>query len=107
MPADFLFVVEPEEIFCNSEIRFFNQPVGIILAETMELAYEAAKLVEILYAGNGKQNYYNFNIFKMIKPFDSNLILLHKREKHMTMRNVAISRFLFFINSFVNLRNFF
>lgn len=49
MPENFLFVVEPEEIFCSSKILFHNQPVGIILADTFELANEAAKVVIVKY----------------------------------------------------------
>ncbi|CAG9811454.1 unnamed protein product [Chironomus riparius] len=49
MPENFLFVSEPEEIFCSSKILFHNQPVGIILADTFELANEAAKLVVVKF----------------------------------------------------------
>jgi xanthine dehydrogenase molybdopterin-binding subunit B len=53
MPSNFLFVSEPEEIFCSSEVKFYNQPVGIILAKTNELAKKAAELVEVLYEQEG------------------------------------------------------
>ncbi|XP_070499176.1 xanthine dehydrogenase-like [Chironomus tepperi] len=52
MPKNYLFVVEPEEIFCESKVLFYNQPVGIIVAERFELAQYAAKLVVISYAEN-------------------------------------------------------
>lgn len=54
MAKDYLFVVEPEEIFCASTIKFFNQPVGIILAETFELASRAAELVRVAYSYEGE-----------------------------------------------------
>lgn len=54
MPKDYLFVSEPEEIFCSSKVLFYNQPVGIIVADSFELAQYAAKLVVISYAENGK-----------------------------------------------------
>ncbi|XP_039446739.1 uncharacterized protein LOC120426101 [Culex pipiens pallens] len=40
---------EVEEIFCSGEILFHSHPVGLILAETFELAQKAAKLVRISY----------------------------------------------------------
>lgn len=49
MPKKQMLVFEPEEIFCSSDVKFFNQPVGLILAETMELAYRAAELVDTTY----------------------------------------------------------
>lgn len=56
MPARMMMVFEAEEIFCSSDVRFHGQPVGIVVAETNELAYQAAFLVEINYEGtNGKK----------------------------------------------------
>jgi xanthine dehydrogenase/oxidase len=49
MPLNFLFVDEEEEIFCSSKVLFHNQPVGIILAETFDLANKTAKLIDVKY----------------------------------------------------------
>lgn len=53
-----IFTSEDETIFVgDGEILFYDQPVGIILADTMVLASYAAKRVKIMYIENGK-NYY-------------------------------------------------
>lgn len=51
MPAKMMLVFEPEEIFCSSDVRFHGQPIGIILAETHEIANYAAEQVDVTYEG--------------------------------------------------------
>lgn len=53
MTANAMMVFEPEEIFCSSDVKFYGQPIGIILAETNEIANFAAELVDITYDGKG------------------------------------------------------
>ena len=53
-PAKLALIFEPEEIFCSSEVKFNGQPVGILLADTNELANYAASLVEVKYDSGGK-----------------------------------------------------
>lgn len=41
----------PEELFVgvDSEVKFFGQPAGIVLADSLALANSAAKLVKLTY----------------------------------------------------------
>lgn len=50
MPLKFKdFHLEVEEIFCSDKLRFHGQPVGIVLAETFDIAYKARDLVKVEY----------------------------------------------------------
>lgn len=51
MPAKMFLVMAPEEVFCSSEVKFFGQPVGIVLATTNEIANMAADLIDVIYDG--------------------------------------------------------
>lgn len=46
-----MLVFEEEEIFCSSDVKFHGQPVGILLANTSDLANKAAEFVDITYEG--------------------------------------------------------
>ncbi|CAH0400121.1 unnamed protein product [Chilo suppressalis] len=39
-----------EEVLCSGAIKYFNQPLGIIVAETQYLADKAVKLVKVTYS---------------------------------------------------------
>lgn len=54
MSAKMMLVFEPEEIFCSSDVRFYGQPVGVVIAETSEIANRAAELVEVVYQGKSE-----------------------------------------------------
>ncbi|KPI90997.1 Xanthine dehydrogenase [Papilio xuthus] len=49
-PVDDLFFLKDEEILCSSEIQYYNQAVGVIVAETQQIADRAAKLVTVSYS---------------------------------------------------------
>ena len=52
MPMKMMPGTEEEEIFASSIVRFHHQPVGVIVAESLELANEAAEHVTITYKEN-------------------------------------------------------
>ncbi|KAJ0176320.1 hypothetical protein K1T71_008494 [Dendrolimus kikuchii] len=48
-PTGTFFYISDEEVFCSGEVRYFNQPLGMIVADSRELADSAAKLVRVTY----------------------------------------------------------
>lgn len=51
MPLSFKeFHLVAEQVFCSDKLLYHGQPVGIVLAETFDLAYQARKLVKVEYA---------------------------------------------------------
>ncbi|XP_075976857.1 uncharacterized protein LOC142977055 [Anticarsia gemmatalis] len=49
-PADSMLYGANEEILCDGNVKFYHQPIGIIVAETQVLADRAAKLVTVKYS---------------------------------------------------------
>lgn len=46
-----MFLMEDdEELFVGTRVKFHGQPVGVLVAESYELAHKAAKLVKVEYA---------------------------------------------------------
>ncbi|XP_062544110.1 aldehyde oxidase 3-like [Armigeres subalbatus] len=48
---------EEEEIFCSDEVLYHGQPIGVIVAESFDLANKASKRVSIYYDMNDKTVY--------------------------------------------------
>ncbi|CAK1542876.1 unnamed protein product [Leptosia nina] len=49
-PAGTTFYTANEELLCEKEVKFYNQPLGIIVAQTQKIAERAATLVEVTYS---------------------------------------------------------
>lgn len=49
MPLSFDFNFDVEEVFCSGKLLYHGQPVGILLAKTFDLAYQARNLVKVEY----------------------------------------------------------
>lgn len=45
----------PEELFAEKEIKYYDQAIGVIVAETVKLANRAALLVRVKYTINKKK----------------------------------------------------
>ncbi|RVE48202.1 hypothetical protein evm_007156 [Chilo suppressalis] len=41
---------EDEEVFCSKQVKYYNQPLGIVVAESTTIAERAAKLVKVTYS---------------------------------------------------------
>ncbi|XP_045773786.1 xanthine dehydrogenase 1-like [Maniola jurtina] len=53
-PAPSIFGQKNEELLCSGEVKYFNQPLGIIVAESQSIAQKAASLVHVTYTITGK-----------------------------------------------------
>ncbi|GAB0094688.1 hypothetical protein DMENIID0001_100130 [Sergentomyia squamirostris] len=51
-----LHIVEDEEIFASSQIRYHAQPIGMIVAESFETAQLAPKKVRVTYERSTSNN---------------------------------------------------
>nr|XP_023019888.1 xanthine dehydrogenase-like [Leptinotarsa decemlineata] len=56
-----LFATHPveEELFCDGIIKYYSQPVGIIVATSREIAEKAADLVAVTYEKGKEKPYFN------------------------------------------------
>ncbi|XP_069360142.1 uncharacterized protein [Maniola hyperantus] len=50
IPAPNKFNLRNEELFCNGTVKYYDQPIGVIVAECESIARKAAELVHVEYA---------------------------------------------------------
>ncbi|XP_034833025.2 xanthine dehydrogenase/oxidase-like [Maniola hyperantus] len=49
IPAPNLYNLANEELFCDGEVKYFDQPLGVIVAKTQAIANKAATFVHVEY----------------------------------------------------------
>ncbi|CAG4933320.1 unnamed protein product [Parnassius apollo] len=49
-PSGSLLSPNNEELLCNGKVKYYNQPIAIVVAKTRQIADRAAKLVTVKYA---------------------------------------------------------
>ncbi|XP_050344198.1 uncharacterized protein LOC126769439 [Nymphalis io] len=81
-----LFNLSNEELLCNGEVKFYNQPLGIIVAKSQKNANKAATLVDVIYSNVRKPVY----DIKFAKNDPSKVTLLESRDA--TTRGNDISK---------------
>ncbi|XP_045773784.1 xanthine dehydrogenase-like [Maniola jurtina] len=50
IPAPNLYNTQNEELFCDGTVKYYDQPIGVIVAECESIAKKAAELVYVEYA---------------------------------------------------------
>ncbi|CAG2057498.1 unnamed protein product, partial [Timema podura] len=73
-----VFLFETEEIFCSGKVLFAGQPVGLIVAETQQVANMAAQKVKIEYTNVKKPV---ILLREAAKSKDPNIVVLEKELK--------------------------
>lgn len=54
MPASGGLMV-PEELFCSGTVKYYHQPIGIVVANNQTLAWQAAERVKVYYSAPSVQ----------------------------------------------------
>lgn len=54
-PTNVPLMIADEEILCSKEVKYYGQPVGIIVADREKLANKAAKLVKVKYSNTTRK----------------------------------------------------
>ncbi|KAH8375797.1 hypothetical protein KR093_007715 [Drosophila rubida] len=65
-----LLAVEPEELFCSGRVKYYDQPLGVIAANSHDIAVYAASLVQVTYANDQVKIYTSMNAVLASKQND-------------------------------------
>ncbi|KAH8327482.1 hypothetical protein KR074_006691, partial [Drosophila pseudoananassae] len=74
-----LLTPEVDELFAASQVKFYDQPVGVIAALNHDTAVYASTLVKITYSNNQKKIYLSIN--QVIEENQSDRIICLKKEQ--------------------------
>lgn len=75
-PTDDIMYSLDEEVFCSGDVKYYNQPLAVVVATSQSVANKAAKLVKTQYT----------NVFKLVidvkeAKTDSKRNTLYKEKK--------------------------
>ncbi|KAH8358794.1 hypothetical protein KR093_002517 [Drosophila rubida] len=76
-----VFTVEPEEIFCAGRVKYYDQPLGVIAANSQDIAVYAASLVQVTYANDQAKIYRSINAVLAENKDDRKFQNMEKSEK--------------------------
>ncbi|KAM7360894.1 aldehyde oxidase 1 [Cochliomyia hominivorax] len=89
IPDNFFFV-EEEELFSTGEVKFYNQPFGIVVAETNALAHKAAGMISLKYDGEAKQI---FSSIKDVLESDPSNRIIHSIKSDVVEKDIKIDEY--------------
>lgn len=80
----FTGIIENEELFCSDTVKYHSQPVGIVLAETFQIAQIAATKIRILYHHNVPERLLRSPVHNVIGNEHS---ILHENVEDLALEN--------------------
>ncbi|XP_022826959.1 probable aldehyde oxidase gad-3 [Spodoptera litura] len=79
----------PEEVFVEKTIKYYDQPIGVIVAETERLAYRAALLVKVNYKLDKKKPILTIKDAREREPSRVSLFLIYPaRDRGLNVQRV-------------------
>lgn len=89
-----------EELFCEGKVKYYDQPVGVIVAKTQDLANKAADLVKIICTSPRQEYYITVkDILKASKDVqkeritEMTTVIAKRKGKHLKFHLLDITNF--------------